>query len=440
MKQPLYDVIIVGTGVSGLFTALSLPSDCRILMLTKDKKDRSDSYLAQGGISALRDAADYDAYFADTMKAGRYENNPQAVDAMIRASAGIIDRLVGYGVAFDRTPSGAIAYTREGGHSAFRILHHQDVTGKEIVCRLLDRVLERPNITIAEDTAMLDLIRIDGHCRGIVAADAQGMVSLRTAHHVVLATGGIGGLFQSSTNYPHITGDSFALALRHNIALENLHYIQIHPTVLYSKKAGRRFLISESVRGEGATLLNERHERFVDELLPRDVVTAAIYEEMRKCNTDHVYLSFHGISRAEILNHFPNIYARCLEEGYDPTCDLVPVTPAQHYLMGGIQTDTHGRTSLPHLYAVGETACNGVHGANRLASNSLLESLVFAEYAARDILETPFSTETAPVAVDLTPYANLAAWHAQNRLLLLQEIKRKDELFYAKWCHAAGQH
>jgi len=215
-----------------------------------------------------------------------------------------------------------------------------------------------------------------------------------------------------------------------------MNYIQIHPTVLYSKKKGRRFLISESVRGEGAILLNEKKKRFVNELLPRDLLSQAIHNEMEKYQVDHVYLSMENISKEKILRHFPNIYARCKEEGYDALTDLIPVTPAQHYLMGGIKTDIAGKTSMECLYAVGETACNGVHGANRLASNSLLESLVFARNAANHYLSS-FNgkrLQESTVEINLEKYEDLSDWESKNKKLLLEEIKRKDKIFYDAWC------
>ena len=215
--------------------------------------------------------------------------------------------------------------------------------------------------------------------------DRDGKAFSIYADNTILASGGIGGLYKHSTNFPHLTGDALEVAKKHGIRLEHLDYVQIHPTTLYSKKPGRRFLISESVRGEGAVLLNKDGERFVDELQPRDVVTQAIRKQMEKDGTDHVWLSMKNIDKETILKHFPNIYHHCLEEGYDVTREPIPVVPAQHYFMGGIWVDRDSHTSMEHLYAAGETSCNGVHGANRLASNSLLESLVFAKRAAKRI-------------------------------------------------------
>lgn len=435
MKADNYDVIVVGTGAAGLFAALHLPQDYSVLMITKDELENSDSYLAQGGICNLLGQEDFEPYYEDTLKAGRYENNPESVRDMIAFSNEIIGELLDFGVEFDKDREGNLSYTREGGHSRFRILHHQDVTGKEIVTKLIVQVKKRSNIQIEEFTTMTDVIQEEGNCRGIIVCDKEGKFQALYAKAVVLATGGLGGLFQNSTNFPHISGDSFAIALRNGIALENIHYIQIHPTVLYSKREGRRFLISESVRGEGAKLYNEAHERFVDELLPRDVVSDAIRKEMEKFGTDHVYLSLADIDKEKIMNHFPNIYQRCLEEGYDVTTEMIPVTPAQHYLMGGIKADTNGVTSMKGLYAVGETACNGVHGANRLASNSLLESLVFSRNAARYLTEHEGKGSIRRIPAKLDGYGSLENWVQENRRLLLEEIKRKDRKFYDKWCN-----
>lgn len=386
------DVVIVGSGIAGLYSALKLPEDMKVVLITKSDLESSDSFLAQGGICVQRDEEDYDSYFEDTMKAGHYENRRESVDIMIRGSRAVIQDLVGYGVRFEQE-NGEFIYTREGAHSRPRILFHEDITGKEITSTLLERVKELANVTIYEYTEMTDIIEENGACAGILAGKADGpdqeqRETLKIyADHTILASGGIGGNYQHSTNFPHLTGDAVRIAKAHGIRLENLDYVQIHPTTLYSLKPGRRFLISESVRGEGAVLYNHKKERFVDELLPRDVVTQAIREQMEAEGTEHVWLSMEPIPREKILKHFPNIYQHCLEEGYDVTKEWIPVVPAQHYFMGGIWVDSDSHTSMDRLYAVGETSCNGVHGANRLASNSLLESLVFAGRAARKIEE-----------------------------------------------------
>lgn len=426
------DVIIVGTGASGLFCALHLPKSMDVLMITKEDATLSDSYLAQGGISTLKGKEDYESYYEDTMKAGHYENKAESVDIMIKASPAIIEELIQYGVDFDKNGE-EIAYTREGGHSKFRIMHHKDITGEEITSKLYQRVQERENVRIIEHAMMMDVIEEDGICRGIVVCETDGSMHPYYAKDIVMATGGVGGLFEHSTNFRHLTADSLAIALHHKIELENINYIQIHPTTLYSKKPGRRFLISESVRGEGAILLNKDGERFVDELLPRDVVTEAIRKQMKKDKSDHVYMSVKHLSKEKLLKHFPNIYKRCLEEGYDMTKDLIPVTPSQHYFMGGIKVDKNSATSMPDLYAVGETSCNGVHGRNRLASNSLLEALVFAKRAAKNISEDPGTLKEIPV--DLSMYTSKEKIQREYSRIVLEEIKRRDGEFYDKWCH-----
>lgn len=379
------DVVIVGTGVGGCFSALNLSEDLSIIMITKSDLESSDSFLAQGGICVLHDDDDYDSYFEDTMRAGHYENRKESVDIMIRGSQDVIHDLIGYGVDFAKE-DGKLLYTREGAHSRPRILFHEDITGKEITSKLLAQIKTRKNIQIMEYTTMTDILISKGECAGIEAETSDHKKIFIHADQTIFASGGIGGRYKHSTNFPHLTGDAIDIAKKHGIRLEHLDYVQIHPTTLYSKKPGRRFLISESVRGEGALLYDKNGNRFIDELLPRDVVTKAIQEQMKKDGTDHVWLSLEKIPKEIILSHFPNIYQHCLEEGYDATKEWIPVVPAQHYFMGGIWVDSDSHTSMPNLYAVGETSCNGVHGKNRLASNSLLESLVFAKRAARKIM------------------------------------------------------
>lgn len=428
-----YDVIIVGTGVAGMFSALQIPKEYSILMITKDEIQNSDSYLAQGGICCELNDDDFEDFYNDTLKAGRYENDPKAVKNMIEGSRSAIKKLIDYGVEFDKDEIGKLVFTREGGHSAYRILHHKDVTGMEICETLIKRVKERDNVVIMEYTTMVDLLCENNSCHGIVVRDCIGNLGCTYGDSVILATGGLGGLFRNSSNFRHITGDSFALASKHGIKLKNIEYIQVHPTVFYSKKPGRAFLISESVRGEGAILLNEEGERFTDELQTRDVVSRAIKREMDKYGSDHVYLSFEAVEKSEILNHFQHIYEYCLGEGYDITKEPIPVTPAQHYLMGGIEADTNGVTSMENLYAIGETACNGVHGANRLASNSLLESIVFAENAAKYISEKEIKPWQGEAVIDFSEYEDAVKLDRENREIVMNEIKKKGEDFYATW-------
>ena len=422
------EIVIVGSGVAGLYSALNLPREKSIIIVTKNKARRSDSYLAQGGICVLRDEDDYDSFYEDTMKAGHYENNPDSVHIMIHSSQEVISDLVSFGVRFEKNGEEFI-YTREGAHSHQRILFHEDETGKEITSHLLETARARENITIIENYTMVDLICEENECHGIIGHDENGVYSAIQADYTVLATGGIGGIFEHSTNYKHLTGDAIALALKYGIKLQHIDYIQIHPTTLYTEKEGsREFLISESVRGEGAILLNSNGERFVNELLPRDVVANAIFAEMKKEGTKHVWLSMAPIPTEEIRTHFPNIYQRCLEEGYDATKEPIPVVPSQHYFMGGIDVDRYSKTSMDRLYAAGETACNGVHGRNRLASNSLLESLVFAKRAAKHIMDDYTAVaKDSEVTVDETKYQNYKEEYKTAVLAAIEKERMSHE-------------
>lgn len=404
------DILIVGSGCAGLYAALHLPQDKKVTVITKSDAESSDSFLAQGGMCMLRDEDDYESYFEDTLKAGHYENDKTSVEIMIKSSPDVVDDLVSYGVDFQREADGSFAFTREGAHSAKRILFHKDITGKEITSNLLKEAKGRENVTILEHTCMLDLLCEDNACYGAVVKNADGTVSRICADYTLLATGGVGGLYPHSTNFSHLTGDAIALALKYDIRTKNLDYVQIHPTTFYTKeKSERSFLISESVRGEGALLYDKDMQRFVDELLPRDLLTKAILAQMEKDGTEHVWEDLRTIPAEELQSHFPNIVAHCMEMGYDATRECIPIVPAQHYFMGGIDVDYQSKTSMDRLYAIGETACNGVHGRNRLASNSLLESLVFAKRAALDVTQHYSSTNGhgASVASDVTDKTNL---------------------------------
>lgn len=424
MQNYKTDILIVGTGASGLFAALHCPSDKNILMITKDAVENSDSFLAQGGICVLRDENDYDSFMEDTLKAGHYENRRESVDIMIRSSREVINELIGYGVDFARQENGELNYTREGCHSKARILFHEDITGKEITRNLLKAVQKLPNVRILEYVTMLDLIERDNTCFGILAKDKNNEYLTIEADNTILASGGIGGLYEHSTNYPHLTGDAIAIALRHNIELENPDYVQIHPTSLYTNKPGRSFLISESVRGEGAKLYGKDGKRFANEVLPRDLMTAEIKKQMAKDNMPYVWLDMTVLGKDVILNHFPHIYEKCLEEGFDVTRQWIPIVPAQHYYMGGIHVDKYSKTTMNNLYAVGETSCNGVHGANRLASNSLLEGLVFAKRAVNKIHDDE-NAQHKKYDIDFAQLANNVQQNIdREKTILAQEYKQ----------------
>lgn len=421
------DVLIVGCGCAGLYCALHLDKEKKVTIITKSDLESSDSFLAQGGMCMLKDDSDYEAYFEDTMKAGHYENDRDSVEIMIRSSARVVEELVKYGVEFQREVDGSFAFTREGAHSDKRILFHEDITGKEITRKLLAQAQNRENITLMEYTEMKDILCKDNVCYGAIARFADGTIQTIYADYTVLATGGIGGLYQHSTNFRHLTGDGAAVAAKHGIELKDMDYIQIHPTTLYSdKEEDRSFLISESVRGEGAKLYGKDGKRFVNELLPRDCLTEAIYRQMEKDGTEYVWEDLRVIPKEKLFHHFPNIVAHCQEMGYDVTRECIPVVPAQHYFMGGIRVDHQGRTSMERLYAAGETACNGVHGKNRLASNSLLESLVFAGRAAEDIMGTyqEVKEKIPDIGMPLYEYADSEALAEEYKEIVWSEIRK----------------
>lgn len=420
-----YDVIIAGTGAGGCFTALHLPEDMSILMITKSTLEESDSFLAQGGICVLRDENDFDSFFEDTLKAGHYKNKKESVEIMINSSRDTINQLINYDVDF-ATKNGEMLYTREGAHSKPRIAYHDDITGQEITQKLLSHVLKKKNITLLTNTTLLDIISDNNKCVGGIVESDDGKVQAVYCKNLVLATGGLGGVYEHSTNFPHLTGDALAIAAEHNIKLKDISYIQIHPTTLFTKEKGRSFLVSESVRGEGALLYDKNFQRFTDELIPRDRLTAAIRKQMAKDNTEFVWLDMRPIIEKgiDITKRFPNIVKKCREEGYDPEKECIPVVPAQHYFMGGIDVDLNSKTSMEHLYAVGETSCNGVHGANRLASNSLLETLVFGERAANDIIAHKDEVTNIDYNIDLEKYSDKKTLFEKYRSIVLEEIEK----------------
>ena len=423
------DILIVGSGCAGLYCALHLPKEKEVLVITKSDAESSDSFLAQGGMCMLQNETDYESFFEDTLKAGHYENDKTSVEIMIRSSQGVVKDLLSYGAEFQREENGELAFTREGAHSSKRIIYHEDVTGKEITSTLLAEVKNRPNITLLEHTEMIDIAEQDNFCYGAVIRREDGSVEVAEADYTVLATGGIGGLYKHSTNYRHLTGDALAVAIKHGIALKNLNYVQIHPTTL-SVEENRSFLISESVRGEGAVLRDKEGNRFVNELLPRDLLTKEIQKQMEKDQTEFVWEDLRTIPEEELKAHFPNIVEHCREMGYDVTKECIPIVPAQHYFMGGIKVDYQSKTSMEQLYAIGETACNGVHGKNRLASNSLLESLVFAKRAALDMtakFEHVRKDKRVLENLDMSQYEELEKQRKENQQLVKDAIEKADK-------------
>lgn len=425
------DVLIVGTGVAGLYAALNLNSEIKVTLISKTKNIEANTYLAQGGISVARNSQDIEPFIEDTMKAGRYENDKRAVTVLAKESRENINNLIKLGVNFDSDENG-LQYTREGAHRINRIVHCKDKTGREVEEVLLSQVKKRDNITIVEDCFLVDIIKKDGLCCGGTALK-NGEIYTINSKYTILATGGIGGVFKNSTNQRIMTGDGIAIAIKNNIKLKNVKYIQFHPTALYDNSTDeKRFLISESVRGEGGKLINIHGERFVNELYPRDVVTKYIYEEEEKTNSPYVYLDISFMKSDYIINRFPTIYDTCLERGIDITREPIPVSPVQHYFMGGIEVDLFSRTSTKNLFACGEVSCTGVHGANRLASNSLLEGLVFSKRASQVINSTIEGTSLT-IANAINECNDADYYEKENRCLVINEILKersdiKDEL------------
>ena len=415
------DVLIVGSGVAGLYASLNLREDLEIIMVSKKSVNLCNSSLAQGGIAVARGKEDFQSFIEDTLKAGKYENNIDSVRVLVEESMDNINKLIDLGANFEKDENGVL-FTKEGAHEINRIVYHKDITGKHVE--------RRKNVKIIEDCEMVDIYHRDNRCRGVLFNKDGETLSIY-AKVVILATGGIGGLFKKSTNERIITGDSIGVAIRNNIEIKDLSYIQIHPTAFFSKKSEeKRFLISESVRGEGGKLLNCNGERFVDELLPRDIVAKKIYEEMKKTNSNNVFLDVSFMEKSFLQNRFPNIYNKCLDEGIDISKEPIPVAPAQHYFMGGIKVDLNGKTSMENLYAFGETSCTGVHGANRLASNSLLEALVFSR---RGALEINSYIDDLELIIEERECEDLDKYRLLNRKILIDEICRlrgdiKDEL------------
>jgi L-aspartate oxidase len=414
------DVLIAGTGVAGLHAALNLRKDLKITMISKGTASECNTSLAQGGVSVARGFTDIGSFIEDTLKAGHYENDINAVKILAEESIENINFLCDIGVDFDKNKEG-LCYTREGAHSINRIVHYKDITGKRIEDVLLSKVKTKNNITILENYNLIDIIKNGNLCAGAICLKNNEQVNVH-AKITILATGGIGGIFKNSTNQRILTGDGVSIAIKNNIKIKNLNYIQFHPTAFFCKSSGeRKFLISESVRGEGGRLINNKGERFVDELLPRDVVSKYIYEEEKKTNCSNVYLDVSFMDRNFLINRFPNIYEHCLEHGVDLTKEPIPVSPAEHYFMGGVTVDSYGRTSMENLYAFGEVSCTGVHGANRLASNSLLEALVFSKRGAVDINSTINDLSLINMTIPSLQY-NLKYYERINRKFLLDEL------------------
>ncbi len=393
-----FDVIILGGGLAGIYTALNIDKSLKIGILIKDKIEKGSSNLAQGGIAAevKFDPNKIEEHYEDTLRAGSYLNNKEATKVLVEEAPLNIERMIELGVNFDKNDSGELVKTLEGGHRSKRILHAGgDATGARVMEDLRNTLKTYTNIECFEDEMAFQIITDNNKAIGVIAINQQNEPCYLYANKIVIATGGIGGIYKNSTNEKFACGDGIALAFRAGVEIKNMEFVQFHPTGLYEEeKRGQRFLISEAVRGEGAVLRNIEGVRFMGkydsermELAPRDVVSQSIYREMFDTWSDHVYLDIRHKTKEFLMKRFPSIYAKCMSIGIDMSKDLIPVSPIEHFLCGGIESDLHGHTSMENLYTVGECSNTGVHGANRLASNSLLECIVFGKRIADEINE-----------------------------------------------------
>jgi len=398
------DFLIVGSGIAGLSFALKAAKLGKVLIVTKSNEDESNTKYAQGGVAVVTDQTDsFENHIKDTLVAGDGLCDVQVVQNVVKEGPERISELISYGTSFDREASGEYDLAKEGGHSMHRILHYKDITGYEIERALLAKIHAEPNIEILTHYFAIDLITqhhlgehvdkksTDINCFGIYALNTKSMVVEKILSKITLmATGGAGHVYSSTTNPTIATGDGIAMVYRAKGKVRNMEFIQFHPTALYNPSEYPSFLISEAVRGFGGVLRRINGDSFMEEydprgsLAPRDIVARAIDSEMKKSGADFVYLDITHRSKTDILSHFPNIYDKCLSIGLDMTTDFIPVSPAAHYLCGGIMVDTYGKTSIQGLYACGECSSTGLHGANRLASNSLLEAAVYAHRIFQD--------------------------------------------------------
>ena len=424
------DVLIVGGGAAGLAAALyAAAHEADVTLLARDALTTSNSSWAQGGIAAALDTNDSpELHVEDTLIAGAGLSDAVAVAVLTQEAPVLLHELALAGVPFDRTAD-MFMLGLEGGHSRRRIAHVGDATGWALTRTLIEHAQQHSRIRICEGYQAVDLLDADGRCTGVLARDAAGEWHTFTASATILATGGAGALYGLTSNQPGALGEGIALAYRAGAEVADMEFVQFHPTVMHTS-SGQGFLISEAARGEGGRLLTPAGHRFMPdydpraELAPRDVVTRGIFAVMQQEGADHVLLDLTHLSPAYIQQRFPTISARCRAEGFDPAVVPIPVAPAAHYLMGGLRTDLQGRTNIPGLYAAGECACTGIHGANRLASNSLLECLVFGRRAAAAALEQPVTTESARIIGHETIFSQ-------------QEVRQLDDLAQIMRMHAS---
>ena len=426
------DFLVIGSGIAGLRAALTLAGAGEVIILTKADPGESNTGYAQGGIAAALGPDDSPALHAqDTMAAGDGLCDPAAVDVLVREGPKYVVELLSWGAAFDRETDGAPALAREAAHSVRRVLHARDATGREIGRLLWSRVSTNPRITVLQDAGATELLVSGGTCGGARYAAGDGDGGTIAVARTLLATGGAGQVFRETTNPSIATGDGIAMAAQAGARVEDLEFIQFHPTVM-SVPGKPRFLLSEALRGEGARLVNEAGERFMEryeaagDLASRDLVSRAIVREMERTHAP-VYLSLAHMDRAFVHERFPTIAQACANAGLDLAVDRIPVSPAAHYIMGGVETDLDGRTSIEGLFAAGEVACTGVHGANRLASNSLLEGLVFGARAADAMI--------APRRSANLPESDVVTWPPDTRRPPTIEVPSADDVRGMMWRH-----
>lgn len=444
------DFLVVGSGIAGLTYALKVAGqfpDKKVTIITKTREDETNTKYAQGGVAVVNDLENdsFEKHIEDTLIAGDGLCNEKIVEIVVKEGPDRVNELISWGAQFDKSPDGDLALGKEGGHSEFRVIHHKDVTGREIERAMLEAVRRQPNIEIVTHCFVLDLITqhhlgylvtkstLDIECFGIYVLNLKtNKIEKILSRLTLLATGGNGQVYRTTTNPAIATGDGVAMVYRAKGRIENMEFIQFHPTALYEAGAsGQSFLITEAVRGDGGILRNAGGEDFMHKydqrlsLAPRDIVARAIDSEMKITGTEHVYLDCRHMDLEKFVHHFPNIYEKCRSIGIDITKDMIPVAPAAHYSCGGIKTDEHGRTSIRNLYAAGECASTGLHGANRLASNSLLEAMVFAH---RCYLDAITALERTTIRSDVPDWNTLGTTAPKEMILITQSLKELKQI------------
>ncbi|MDX1954624.1 MAG: L-aspartate oxidase [Chitinophagaceae bacterium] len=439
------DFLVIGSGIAGLTYALKMAGhypDRQVLVLTKAAADETNTKYAQGGIAVVNDPEQdsFDKHIEDTLVAGDGLCNEKVVELVVKEGPSRVQELIDWGARFDREEDGDYKLGKEGGHSEHRILHHKDITGWEMERALLEAVSRQPNIKIIKHCFVIDLITQhhlgylvtkstpDIECYGVYVLNLEtNKIEKILARVTLLATGGSGQVYRTTTNPGIATGDGVSMAYRAKARIENMEFIQFHPTALFEPGVkGQAFLITEAVRGDGGILRNKKGEAFMaqyderKDLAPRDIVARAIDNEMKKGGTEHVYLDCRHMGKEEFIEHFPNIYEKCLSIGIDITRDMIPVAPAAHYMCGGIKTDEWGRSSVRNLYACGECSSTGLHGANRLASNSLLEAMVFAH---RCYLDASQKVDSVAFQDDIPDWSARGTSEPREMILITQSLK-----------------